>query len=44
MGAGQSEYDKNAGISVLVGPKKKLPAQAPKDIILFGDCLKKWRG
>ena len=38
------EYDKNKEISVLVGPKKSLPKKDPKDIILIGDCLKKWRG
>ena len=38
------EYDKNREISVLVGRKKALPKKAPKDIILLGDCLKKWRG
>lgn len=38
------EYDKNAGISVLIGRKKELPKKSPKDIILFGDCLKKYRG
>jgi uncharacterized protein (DUF362 family) len=38
------EYDKNKGISILAGPKKALPKKDPKDIILIGDCLKKWRG
>jgi uncharacterized protein (DUF362 family) len=38
------EYEKHKGISILVGPKKTLPKKAPRDIILFGDCLKKWRG
>ncbi len=38
------EYEKNKGISILAGPKKVLPKKAPKDIILIGDCLKKWRG
>ena len=38
------EYDKNAGISICFGPKKKLPNKDKKDIILMGDCLKKWRG
>jgi uncharacterized protein (DUF362 family) len=37
-------YDKNKEISVLVGRKKGLPKKAVKDIILLGDCLKKWRG
>ena len=38
------EYDKHTEISVLVGRKKGLPKKAQKDIILLGDCLKKWRG
>jgi uncharacterized protein (DUF362 family) len=38
------EYDKHAGISIMVGAKKKLPQRDPKDIILLGDCLKKFRG
>ncbi len=38
------QYDKHAGISVLVGRKKGLPDKDPKDIILFGDCVKKYRG
>ena len=38
------EYDKHKKISVLVGPKKALSEKTPKDIILVGDCLKKWRG
>lgn len=38
------EYDKQKEVSVLVGRKKALPKKAPKDIILLGDCLKKWRG
>ena len=38
------EYDKNKEISILVGPKKNLPNKSAKDIILFGDCLKKHRG
>jgi uncharacterized protein (DUF362 family) len=39
-----SEFDKNKGLSILVGPQKELPRRDPKDIILFGDCLKKHRG
>ena len=36
------EYDKNAGISIFIGPKKKLPEGLdPKDTILFGNCLTK---
>jgi uncharacterized protein (DUF362 family) len=38
------EYDKHKEMSVLAGPKKALPKKDPKDIILIGDCLKKWRG
>jgi uncharacterized protein (DUF362 family) len=38
------KYDENAGISILCGPKKSLPKKDKKDIILMGDCLKKWRG
>jgi len=39
------EYDKNAGISIIVGPKKTLPegAKRGKDCILIGDCLRKHR-
>jgi uncharacterized protein (DUF362 family) len=38
------EYDKNAGITILLGPKKKLPEGVPqKDLILVGSCLKKFR-
>ena len=39
------EYEKNAGITVLVGRKKELPRGAPrgKDLILHGDCLKRHR-
>jgi uncharacterized protein (DUF362 family) len=38
------EYDKNRGISMVIGPKKQLPKRDSKDIILIGDCLKKWQG
>jgi hypothetical protein len=40
------EYEKNAGISILIGPKKKLPERVKpgKDLIIIGDCLKKYRG
>jgi hypothetical protein len=38
------EYDKHKEISVLVGPKKRLPKKGSKEIILLGDCLKRWRG
>jgi len=40
------QYQKNAGISIVVGRKKELPKSAKpgKDCILVGDCLKKYRG
>ena len=40
------EYEKNAGISIIIGPKKKLPegVKPGKDLVLVGDCLKKYRG
>jgi len=39
------EYDKNAGITIVIGPKKKLPKGVDKrDMILIGDCLKEYRG
>ncbi len=38
------EYDKHKGISILAGPKKDIPRKPPNEIILIGDCLKKWRG
>jgi uncharacterized protein (DUF362 family) len=39
------EYDKHAGTSIIIGPKKSLPegAKRGKDLILIGDCLKKHR-
>ncbi len=38
-------YDKNAGLSIVVGTKKELPKGVPPEkIILFGDCVKKYRG
>ena len=39
------EYDKNAGISIVLGPKKKLHkgVKPGKDLILIGDCTKKYR-
>ena len=38
------EYDKNVGITVLLGPKKSLPEGVqPRDLILVGECLKKYR-
>ena len=40
------EYEKNKGISIVVGRKKELPrgVKLGKDVILMGDCLKKYRG
>lgn len=38
------EYDKHKDASIVVGPKKALPKKGPKEIILLGDCLKKWKG
>jgi len=38
------EYDKNTGISIVVGPKRELPQGVDhKDLILFGDCVRKHR-
>jgi len=38
------EYDENAGITVLLGPKKELPGGVdPKDLIIVGKCLTKYR-
>lgn len=42
---GLGEYDKNAGITVVLGREKELPEGVDKkNLILVGDCLKKWRG
>jgi uncharacterized protein (DUF362 family) len=40
------EYQKNSGISIIMGRKKELPKglKLGKDVILIGDCLKKYRG
>ena len=40
------EYEKNAGISIVLGRKKTIPegVKTGKDLILVGDCLKKYRG
>jgi uncharacterized protein (DUF362 family) len=39
-----NEYDKNRDVTILVGRKKKLPEGLdPYKVILFGDCLKKYR-
>jgi len=38
------EYDKNAGITILIGRHKELPEDIePTNLILCGDCLKKFR-
>lgn len=39
------EYDKNAGVSIVCGRKKKLPAglQKGRDLIIVGDCLRKYQ-
>jgi len=39
------EYDKNKGISIVVGRKKELPkgVKPGKDLIIMGDCLKKFK-
>jgi hypothetical protein len=37
-----NEYDKNAGISIVLGHIKELPKDVnPKDLILMGSCVKK---
>ncbi len=39
------EYDKNAGMTILIGRHKELPKGVnPRDLILCGDCLRKYRG
>jgi len=38
------EYEKNSGISIVLGPKKELPkGVSPENLILMGDCVKKYR-
>lgn len=39
------EYDKHMGISMVIGPKNKLPKRVNrgKDLILVGDCTRKYR-
>jgi uncharacterized protein (DUF362 family) len=38
------EYDKNSDVNILVGRKESLPEGLdPYKVILFGDCLKKYR-
>jgi hypothetical protein len=41
------EYEKNAGCTILLGPKRDvdMPTDVdPDDVILVGDCLKRFRG
>jgi uncharacterized protein (DUF362 family) len=41
------EYDRNAGCTILLGPKRddQMPKDVdPNDVILVGDCLKRFRG
>lgn len=39
-----NEYEQNKDVTILVGRKKKIPEGIPHDeLILMGDCLKKWR-
>jgi uncharacterized protein (DUF362 family) len=42
----KGEYDKNAGMSLVVGRKKELPKglKTGTDCVFIGDCLKKYRG
>ena len=39
------EYENNSGITILVGRRKDLPpgVERGKNLILHGDCLKKYR-
>ena len=38
------EYDKNAGMTIVLGRPKELPKGVPKEnLILLGDCVKKFR-
>jgi len=38
------EYDKNAGITVVIGRKKALPKGVPKEnLVLIGQCLIKFK-
>jgi len=38
------EYDKNAGLSIVIGRKKALPEGVkPENLILIGKCVKKYR-
>ncbi len=40
-----NEYDKNKDLTIFVGRKKGIPEGLdPYNVILFGDCLKKFRG
>jgi uncharacterized protein (DUF362 family) len=42
----KGEYDKNAGMALVVGRKKELPKglRSGRNCIFIGDCLKKFRG
>ena len=38
------EYDKNAGMTIVFGRKKEIPkGVSPEDLLLVGDCVKKFR-
>jgi len=38
------EYDRNAGVTIVAGKINQLPkVDNPKNLILMGDCTKKWR-
>jgi uncharacterized protein (DUF362 family) len=40
----QGKYDENRGISIVAGPKKKLPKGVSREnLILMGDCVRKYR-
>ena len=40
----QGQYDKNKGVSIVFGPQKELPKGVkPENLILMGDCVKKYR-
>lgn len=40
---GTGQYDKNAGITICIGPKKEIPKGVkPENLILIGNCLKKY--
>ena len=38
------EYEKNAGVTIVLGRPKELPKDVkPEELILMGDCVKKYR-